>query len=81
MFVTEPSADDAAFRQTFICGEAVQLHGGIGFTWEAGLHAFFKRARMDEILGRAACVRGRDSWNSTVSALKQFATVEGNPHA
>jgi hypothetical protein len=34
MFVTEPSADDAAFRQTFICGEAVQLHGGIGFTWE-----------------------------------------------
>jgi alkylation response protein AidB-like acyl-CoA dehydrogenase len=81
MFVTEPSADDAAFRQTFICGEAVQLHGGIGFTWEAGLHAFFKRARMDEILGRAARVRGRVSWNSTVSALKQFGTVEGNPDA
>jgi hypothetical protein len=34
---------------------------------------------MDEILGRAARVRG--SWNSTVSALKQFGTVEGNPDA
>ena len=42
----------ATSRATFICGEAVQLHGGIGFTWEAGLHAFLKRARMDEIIGR-----------------------------
>ena len=37
---------------TFVCGEAVQLHGAIGFTWEAGIHALLKRARLDEIIGR-----------------------------
>ena len=48
----------ATASATFICGEAVQLHGGIGFTWEAGLHAMLKRARMDEIIGRG-CARAR----------------------
>jgi len=28
-----------------IAGDAIQLHGGIGFTWEYPLHFFFKRAR------------------------------------
>ena len=27
-----------------VAGEAIQLHGGIGFTWEHDLHLFFKRA-------------------------------------
>lgn len=35
---------------TQVCGDAIQLHGGIGFTWESGLHAFLKRARVDEII-------------------------------
>ena len=35
-------AGDAA-RQ--VCGEAIQMHGGIGFTWELDLHFFFKRAK------------------------------------
>jgi alkylation response protein AidB-like acyl-CoA dehydrogenase len=26
-------------------GEAIQLHGGIGFTWEHDAHLYFKRAR------------------------------------
>jgi hypothetical protein len=25
----------------------------MGFTWEAGLHAYLKRARIDEIIARA----------------------------
>jgi len=30
----------------FACaGEAIQLHGGVGFTWEYDPHLFFKRAR------------------------------------
>ena len=29
----------------FVCGEAIQLHGGVGFTWEYDPHIFFKRAR------------------------------------
>jgi alkylation response protein AidB-like acyl-CoA dehydrogenase len=26
---------------------AIQLHGGIGFTWEADVHWWFKRAQLD----------------------------------
>jgi alkylation response protein AidB-like acyl-CoA dehydrogenase len=31
-------------------GNAIQLHGGIGFTWEYDAHLFFKRARANAIL-------------------------------
>ncbi|MGW6837862.1 acyl-CoA dehydrogenase family protein [Streptomyces sp. NPDC054949] len=31
-------------------GEAIQLHGGIGFTWEHDAHLYFKRAAADELL-------------------------------
>lgn len=31
-------------------GEAIQLHGGIGFTWEHHAHLYFKRAASDELL-------------------------------
>ncbi|MEU6895836.1 acyl-CoA dehydrogenase family protein [Streptomyces sp. NPDC046557] len=30
--------------------EAIQLHGGIGFTWEHDAHLYFKRAAADELL-------------------------------
>ncbi|MEU6079185.1 acyl-CoA dehydrogenase family protein [Streptomyces sp. NPDC047108] len=36
--------------QRAVAGEAVQLHGGIGFTWEHDAHLFFKRAASDELL-------------------------------
>jgi len=39
-------AGDAA---RFVCGEAVQLHGGIGFTWELELHWYFKRCKTLEL--------------------------------
>ncbi len=29
----------------FVCGEAIQIHGGIGFTWELELHWYFKRTK------------------------------------
>jgi alkylation response protein AidB-like acyl-CoA dehydrogenase len=28
-----------------VCSEAIQVHGGIGFTWEYDLHMYFKRAK------------------------------------
>src|SRR5581483_1869829 len=34
-------AGDAGFR---VAATAIQVHGGIGFTWEHDLHFFFKRA-------------------------------------
>jgi alkylation response protein AidB-like acyl-CoA dehydrogenase len=30
--------------------EAIQLHGGIGFTWEHRCHRFLKRARLNDVL-------------------------------
>ncbi|WP_157220688.1 acyl-CoA dehydrogenase family protein [Flavisphingomonas formosensis] len=33
-----------------ICEDAVQLHGGIGFTWEHPCHLFLKRAKLDQLL-------------------------------
>lgn len=32
----------------FICNQGTQLHGGMGFTWELGLHFFLRRAKMLE---------------------------------
>jgi alkylation response protein AidB-like acyl-CoA dehydrogenase len=37
-------ASDAGFR---VAGSALQVHGGIGFTWEHDLHFFLKRAKVD----------------------------------
>ena len=28
-----------------VCGDAIQVHGGIGFTWEYDLHLYMKRAK------------------------------------
>jgi len=30
------------------CNEAIQIHGGMGFTWELGLHRFLRRAKVLE---------------------------------
>ncbi len=34
----------------FCASEAIQVHGGIGFTWEHDCHLYFKRARASEAL-------------------------------
>jgi alkylation response protein AidB-like acyl-CoA dehydrogenase len=33
-----------------VCTSALQVHGGIGFTWEHDLHFFLKRAKVDGML-------------------------------
>jgi alkylation response protein AidB-like acyl-CoA dehydrogenase len=33
-----------------LCGEALQLHGGIGFTWEHDIHLFTRRAKVNQVL-------------------------------
>ncbi|MEV0663722.1 acyl-CoA dehydrogenase family protein [Actinomadura luteofluorescens] len=43
-----------------VAGGALQLHGGIGFTWEHGLHHYFKRCTVGALLlGTAAHHRAR----------------------
>ena len=37
-------------RRAKCAGDMIQLHGGIGFTWEHDAHLFFKRARSIQTL-------------------------------
>ena len=46
--------------QAMICKEAIQIHGGTGFTWECDVHLFVKRAKTAAaLLGTAAEHRAR----------------------
>ena len=39
-----------------VMASALQVHGGIGFTWEHDLHFFLKRAQLDQLtFGDASC--------------------------
>ena len=50
--VAKAYCSDAYFQNA---GDAIQLHGGVGFTWEYDVHLYFKRAKSSEIfLGNAA---------------------------
>lgn len=43
-----------------VVGKAMQLHGGIGYTWESGIHAYLKRASLNRSLfGSPAAHRAR----------------------
>ena len=45
-----------------IAGEGIQIHGGLGFTWEQDLHLYYKRAKLCErLFGDAA-------WNREIVA-------------
>jgi alkylation response protein AidB-like acyl-CoA dehydrogenase len=43
-----------------VAGKAMQLHGGIGYTWESGVHVYLKRAMLNRSLyGSPAAHRKR----------------------
>jgi alkylation response protein AidB-like acyl-CoA dehydrogenase len=55
-WATDADAPDAALSASVakstvnvasreVCGNAIQVHGGIGYTWEYDLHLYFKRAK------------------------------------
>jgi alkylation response protein AidB-like acyl-CoA dehydrogenase len=59
----EELAEAAAIAKSYCCdaffdcaANAIQLHGGIGFTWEHDVHLYFKRARA------AAMLLGSPGW-------------------
>lgn len=49
-----------AYRQ--VSAEGIQVHGGIGFTWEHDLHIYFKRAKGSEV------TFGDATWNRELVA-------------
>ena len=45
-----------------VSGEGIQIHGGIGFTWEHDMHIYFKRAKSSEV------TFGDATWNREIVA-------------
>jgi alkylation response protein AidB-like acyl-CoA dehydrogenase len=64
---SENLAEAAAIAKSYCCdafydcaANAIQLHGGVGFTWEHDVHLYFKRARASAtLLGSSAWHRER----------------------
>jgi alkylation response protein AidB-like acyl-CoA dehydrogenase len=55
--MAKAAASDAGREVTT---SAIQMHGGIGFTWEADVHWLYKRAQLDSaLLGGASRHRAR----------------------
>jgi alkylation response protein AidB-like acyl-CoA dehydrogenase len=49
--IVAPLAKSYCSEAYFWCAaENIQVHGGIGFTWEYDAHLYFKRAKTDELL-------------------------------
>lgn len=58
-----------------VTASAIQAHGGIGFTWEADVHWFYKRAQLDAAyLGGAGSQRAR---LAHIAAAKVAAAATG----
>jgi alkylation response protein AidB-like acyl-CoA dehydrogenase len=64
-------ASDAGWR---VSAAALQVHGGIGFTWEHDLHFFLKRAKVDGLLYGAA-----SDYRENVAALSGLEAPEPVP--
>lgn len=59
--VAAPTAKSYCSDAYFLCaGENIQVHGGIGFSWEHDAHLYFKRAKTSQLmLGDSAEWRAR----------------------
>ncbi len=49
----------AAEHAVAACERSIQVHGGIGFTWEHDLHRYYKRAQWIDAFGGHAAVHRR----------------------
>ena len=55
--LVKAACSDAAFK---VAGDNIQVHGGIGFTWEHDAHLYFKRATSSrELFGGPGLHRAR----------------------
>lgn len=34
----------------FVCAEAIQIHGGVGFTWDCDAHLFYRRCKQNDLM-------------------------------
>jgi alkylation response protein AidB-like acyl-CoA dehydrogenase len=81
-----PDADEAAsvakaYTTEAIAGlasEALQLHGGIGFTWEHDLHLYLRRAKANQMLFGDPALH-HDRLFAAIESAAERAAVTGAP--
>ncbi|HKY82942.1 MAG TPA: acyl-CoA dehydrogenase family protein [Sphingobium sp.] len=58
-----------------IAADCIQLHGGVGHTWEFDIHIFVKRAKLNEMLGGDNRRLRDQAANSFVKAARENRTT------
>jgi alkylation response protein AidB-like acyl-CoA dehydrogenase len=69
--MAKSAASDAG---AFISDRSIQLHGGIGFTWESDLHIFFKRSLHNQVLYGDGVHHRRELANQLIGPIESPAT-------
>jgi alkylation response protein AidB-like acyl-CoA dehydrogenase len=59
----------AASAANYVTAECIQIHGGVGYTWENDAHLFLRRAKVDDLLS------GAQGWQRARVADEYFATL------
>lgn len=59
----------AATAANYVTAECIQIHGGVGYTWENDAHVFLRRAKVDDLL------LGAQTWQRERVADEYFATL------
>jgi alkylation response protein AidB-like acyl-CoA dehydrogenase len=59
----------AASAANYVTAECIQVHGGVGYTWENDAHIFLRRAKVDDLLF------GAQGWQRERVADEYFATL------
>jgi len=56
---------------SFVASHALQIHGGIGFSWEHDLHLFLRRAKTNELLLGSPAWHDERLYRSVLAGLKE----------
>jgi alkylation response protein AidB-like acyl-CoA dehydrogenase len=59
----------AATAANYVTAECIQIHGGVGYTWENDAHVYLRRAKVDDLL------YGAQTWQRERVADEYFATL------
>ncbi len=59
----------ASHAANYVTAECIQIHGGVGYTWECDAHVYLRRAKVDDLL------LGSQGWQRERVADLYFATL------
>jgi alkylation response protein AidB-like acyl-CoA dehydrogenase len=59
----------AASAANYVTAECIQIHGGVGYTWENDAHVYLRRAKVDDLM------LGAQTWQRERVADEYFATL------